>query len=192
MEALASAYHPAQLAPELNHALIRNALEDPLRPANQEELAASERFRQALAGVADHPDLELAKALAVSHGGTPPSDIEAINARTLDKALNAATPASTHRPSNVVFMSFGVAGVLGAAAAILLLLISPKTEQDQAASLAPASVGAAPALAQSRSSSHLFAQKFEPQGTTERVDLIASVRARELRANRFKQWGVSP
>ena len=88
-----------------------------------------------------------------------------------------------------MFVSFGVMTALAAAAAVLLVVLFPSQERTPTAA-APASVAAPPQLSQSRSSEDLFDAKFEQGRTTERVDRIASVRARELRQNRFQQWGV--
>lgn len=187
-EALLYAWRPSELDPDLNEALIESALEDPLRAPDAAELVESERFRRALEGQGDHPDLELARRLSGMHGSAPDRDFERVHEQSLERALGK-TPASL-APLKLVTLSFGIVGTLAAAAAVLLLL--------EASFFAEASKRAAPEkprpelprLTQSRSTEPLFDAKFERERTTRRVDRIASVRARELRDNRFKQWGV--
>lgn len=199
IEALCSAYRPTLLDPELNEALIALALEAPLRPASEEERAESERFRRALEGDEEHPDLDLVRGLVEAHGpGRSEGDsIQALNERALDRALQSTrsgNEASKPRKGNVVFVAFGVVTALAAAAALLLVVAFPSRESAMTAA-APAGVHPVDSkprelLTQSRSSETLFDAKFERDHTTERVDRIASVRARELRANRFQEWGV--
>lgn len=192
--ALVCAFRPAELAPDVNEALIELCLEDPLRPASEAELAESERFRRALEGSGEHPDLDLVRGLVEAHrpSRSESSSFEGANQRALERALAASSPSSKRRSGNVVFVSFGVMTALAAAAAVLLVVFFPSAERSPTAVL-PAGVAArapAPRLTQSRSSEGLFDAKFERDHTTERVDRIASVRARELRQNRFQQWGV--
>lgn len=187
VEMLVNAYRPAPLTEDLNEALIEAALDDPLRAASADELAESERFRRALEGNADHPDLALARALAAAHrpGTSSSAEFEDANARALDGALGRATKP---RPKNVVYVVFGVATSLAAAAAILLVLAFPSSKESPPGpqAIAPAP----PPLVQSRSSEPLFHTWFDRTHTTSRVDRIATLRARELRDNRFRQWGV--
>ncbi len=204
-QALRCAYRPAELDPDVLEALIELALEDPLRPASEAELAESERFRQALEGQGEHPDLDLVRGLMAAHrsSGAEPGGIAHMSDRALDRALagpnsvadadptprSKLSPASKRTRGNVIFVSFGVMTALAAAAAVILVVFFPS--QDRALSAAaPAFVPAPAPLTQSRSSETLFDAKFERDHTTERVDRIASVRARELRQNRFRQWGV--
>jgi hypothetical protein len=201
-EALCAAYRPALVDPELNEALIALALEEPLRPASEEERAESERFRRALEGHEEHPDLDLVRGLVEAHGPdrAEADDIQALNDRALDRALQSTrlgADASKPGKGNVIFVAFGVATALCAAAALLLVVAFPsKDSAPTAANPAAYSPGGVPGhsrlepLTQSRSSEALFDAKFERDHTTERVDRIASVRARELRANRFQEWGV--
>jgi len=199
-EAIVCAFRPAELDPDVNEALIESCLEDPLRAATEEERVESERFRRALEGHGQHPDLDLVRGLLEAHGpGRAESgSLAGANERALERALGAAsqtaaTP-SKRGQGNVVFVSFGVLTALAAAAAVLLVVFFPSAERGPTAAV-PAGVPAAarapaPRLTQSRSSEALFDAKFERDHTTERVDRIASVRARELRQNRFQQWGV--
>jgi len=195
--ALVCAFRPAELDPDVNETLIELCLEDPLRPASEEERAESERFRRALEGSGEHPDLDLVRGLVEAHrpSHAQSSSFAGANERALERAL-AANPKTgapaKRRQGNVVFVSFGVMTALAAAAAVLLVVFFPSAERSPTAA-APAALGTrapAPLLTQSRSSEGLFDAKFERDHTTERVDRIASVRARELRQNRFQQWGV--
>lgn len=201
IEALLCAYRPATLDPDVNDALIELALEDPLRPASEAERAESERFRRALEGQGEHPDLDLVRGLVEAHrsGSAAPSSSAAISERALEQALGRASSprnpsskpsaASKRTRGNVVFVSFGVMTAVAAAAAVFLVVFFPSQDRARTAA-APAFVAAPASLTQSRSSEALFDAKFERDHTTERVDRIASVRARELRQNRFRQWGV--
>ncbi len=188
---LVNAYRPRPLDSHLNDELIDAALEDPLAPPTPEEIAESERFRRALEGHGDHPDLALAQALtALDRGGADPGHLQ-INEAALERALPRGAAPSASGSSNIVVVSFGALAALAAAAALLLLLAPPDAAERVASKAeAPAAVPGAPSLAQSRSSTSLFDANFERERTTERVDRIASVRTRELRANRFKQWGI--
>jgi hypothetical protein len=193
VELLVSAYRPSQLDPALNQALIDNALDDPLRLPTSEELAESERFRRALAGDGEHPDLALAEALLHSHGSVQaPIDVERVNSNALQQSLGQLPELRRRRRPNVVFVTFGVATLMTAAAAAVLLLIAPFQHQSGSSAEQVALARQAPTLTRSRSSESLFSSKFERQRTTERVDAIASARAREFRANRFEKWGIAP
>lgn len=197
-EAIVCAFRPAELDPDVNEALIELCLEDPLRPATAEERAESERFRRALEGHGEHPDLDLAQGLLEAHrpGRAESGSLAGATERALERALAAASPEagtpSKRRQGNVVFISFGVVTALAAAAAVLLVVFFPSQERAPMAAAPAGAMAPAPAprLTQSRSSEALFDGKFERDRTTERVDRIASVRARELRQNRFQQWRV--
>ena len=199
-EALLCAYRPAALDSDVNEALIELALESPLRPASDEERAESERFRRALEGRGEHPDLGLVQGLLEAHrtSRSDPPHLAELSDRALDRALGRAPVrvAAPTKKGNVIFVSFGVVTALAAAAAVLLVVLFPtegRTPSAAAPAAAPAGamvVAQAPPLTQSRSAEALFDGKFERDHTTERVDRIASVRARELRQNRFQQWGV--
>jgi len=172
--ALQAAWAPVELDAALNEMLIEAALEDPFAAASDEEVAESERLRQALDGKGEHPDAALARALALAHA--PPGMAEEQNR---DLARHAVA-----RRSNVIYVAFGAAATLVAAAAAVLLF------------LFPASRSAAPTnprfekIAVSRSTVPMFDKKFETADTTSRIDRIASTRARDLRRNRYAMWGV--
>jgi hypothetical protein len=172
--ALQAAWAPAELDPALNEMLIEAALEDPFAEPSEEEVAESERLRQALDGEGEHPDAALARALALAHA--PPGLTEEQNRGLARHALA--------RRSNVIYVAFGAAATLVAAAAAVLLF------------LFPASRSATPTnrqvekIAVSRSTVPLFDKKFDTADTTARIDRIASARARDLRRNQYAMWGV--
>ena len=172
---LEAALRPGELEPAVNERLIELALEDPLAPPSEGELAESERLRQALEGGAPHEDAELLSAL---RSAAQPSTDEA----AVERALVAVAP---RRRGNVIYAAFGAASAALAAAAMLMLFVgtSPKAE-------APVAAVAAAEYAKPRSTAPLFSDRFETRDTTARVDLIASARARDLRGNRYAAWGV--
>jgi hypothetical protein len=169
--ALRAAWQPAELDPARHEQLLDLALEDPLAPPTAEEIAESERLRRALEGEGDHAHLDLARALRAASHPEPPA-----------RAIRIPEP----RP-RVIYVAFGAATTLLAAAAALALVIGSVSRQDPA----PAAQKAAPAaLSTSRSSTALFQEPFTLEGTTARMDRITSTRERELRQNRYLAWGV--
>jgi hypothetical protein len=174
--ALRAAWAPSELDPKLNEFLIEQALEDPLAPAGEEEALSSARLGRALEGKDVHELSGLADALR--HAVRPTAEIE-------------SAPRSKAKRGNVVFVTFGGAAALLAAAAAVVLSVSPLRREMTAS--APASAPAleqASTLAQSRSTSSLFSERLDPSRATERLDVIASARQRELRANSYARWGV--
>src|SRR5690606_27984737 len=87
-----------------------------------------------------------------------------------------------HRsPSGRLLVWIGVtASAPGVAAAVAPVVRSARTPSPRTARPHP----------RSRSTASLFSEPFERAATTERIDRIAEVRARELRQNRFHSWGV--
>jgi len=183
-EALRAAWAPAPLDPALNEQLIEAALEDPLAPPSEGELVESARLRDALEGKGVHPDADLARALR--NAGAPDALAEQ---RARELAHGAVRPA---RSGNVIFVAFGAAAVTAlAAAAAAMLFVFPAERKDEAApAAAVAPLPGAAALAQSRSTAALFNEKFETAQTSDRIDRIADARSRELRQNRYAQWGL--
>jgi hypothetical protein len=179
LAALAAAAHPVELDPSVNERLIELALEDPLAPASEEELIESARLRDALEQGGEHEDAATLAALRAAFDGDaePPE---------LERALQKALPQKPR--SNVVFALFGAASAALAAAAVFVLFVSTQA-RDEAPALA-AAPGAATELSRPRSTAPLFSERFETEGTTARMDLIASTRGRELRDNRYAAWGV--
>jgi len=179
--ALRAAFAPGQLDPAVNEALIAAALEDPLAPPSDEEIAESERLRDALEGRGSHASADLARALRAA--AAPPAlrelDAERVAERVLGKRVS--------RRRKVLIVAFGtVATTTVALAASWFLVISPALDGGRGTELA----AQAEALAVSRSTAGMFSEKFEPGATTARVDRIALARSRDLRSNRYALWGV--
>ncbi len=172
-QALRMAVAPTDLDERVNEQLIAAALADPLAPATDDELVASARLRAALEGGPSTPEAQLAEALTTAAGGAP------LDPRRLNALVEAALPPP--RRSNVVFVAFAGAVAVTAAAAAAALFVAPSPQRT----LPPA-----PELAASRSTMELFADKFELDETTARVDRIAAARERDLRHNRYATWGV--
>ncbi|MEZ4232686.1 MAG: hypothetical protein R3B89_26150 [Polyangiaceae bacterium] len=188
-EQLRAAFEPAELSPRLNQALIELALEDPLAEADEEEQAESERLREALDSGVSHPLADLARSV---HAAADPGRIDAArNQALLDAALESQAGGKARGGSasgKVIRVTFGaVTAVLAAAAGMLLWL---QTQGDAAHQQAAEPTMAAQELAVSRSTASLFHEKFDTKHTSERVDRIAAVRARELRRNRYASWGA--
>jgi hypothetical protein len=174
MLALRMATHPTELDARINEQLIAAAFEDPFAPPTDEEVAASERLRDALAGDPPSPDARLAAALAAT------SDPRELNDDHLEALVEQAL--STERPrSNVIYVFFGGAIAITAAAAAALLFVSP---------VEPRAPAPADAFVSSRTTTNLFAERFKTEATTERMDRIATARQRDLRRNRYLAWGV--
>jgi len=184
--ALSSAYAPKELDESVNERLLREALEDPLGPASAEEVRESERLRRALDGEVDHPDLDLVHSLVEAHRAARSEPAADLVERATERALGAAR-AKQH--GSIVYLTF--AGVLAAAAAVALFVQAPpERTAAKVAEPAPASVPPARSLQLSRTSEELFEHKFSRGHTSDRIDRIATARARDLRNNRFRQWGV--
>jgi hypothetical protein len=173
---LRHAFRPSEIEPGRHERLLSAALEDPFAEASSEELAESERLRQALDGQGDHEDLRLARALSAAF------------APSLDRRLLEPKPLPTvtaTKSRQVIFYRFAATATALAAAAAVLLLLSPQRRSSSA----PAPDLTTLALAQSRSTAPFF--RADTEGApSERIDRIANVRSRELRDNRYALWGV--
>jgi len=180
-EALRAAWSPAELRPELNELLIASALEDPLAEPSEFERVESQRLRAALEGDGEHPGARLAKALRAAVSPSVPSPDA--TARLANRAIRSAAH------TNVVYVAFGAAAAVAALAAGIALLLSPLGRPVGTASPA-ARQEATPGFALSRSTAPLFRERFRIEGTTARLDRIATERERELRSNRYAAWGI--
>lgn len=181
-QALKQAWNPDPLDPALNARLIDLALDDPLAEATEEEVAASERLREALEQGTAHPEADLARALSAA---TRPGSIDDDTAKTL---ADTATSGTQRSKSNVVYAVFGAAGAVAALAAALALVVRPA---DRGMQSAPAAAAAVPTdTAVSRSTGDLFDAKFEVGRASARIDRIAGARSRDLRQNRYAAWGL--
>ena len=164
--ALRAAWKPEELDPSRHAEILARALEDPLAPPTEAELADSVRLREALEGGLDHPGAELAKALRSSW---EPSEL-----KRGEQLLSSALASRTR--GQLVRVAFGGAAVLALAAGLALVVggISGRVET----------------VAASRTTSGLFSGKFLLRETSGRLDAIAQARSRDLRQNRFAKWGV--
>lgn len=182
LTALVAALRPGELSESENERLIALALEDPLAPPSEEELAESARLRDALANGPPHEDAELLAALRAPFAPEGAEDEHAAEA-ALDELTREAAPAPRRR-GNVIYAAFGASSLVLAAAAALVLSIGGLSRKSE-----PAAPPVAQALAKPRSTAPLFENHFDGN-TTARIDLIASVRSRDLRDNRYAAWGV--
>jgi len=173
--ALRAAFAPAELDPAVNEALIAAALEDPLAPPTEEEVAESARLRDALEGRGEHPAADLARALsaAASPGRLDDLALERVATRTVGRRKSRG---------RIVTLAFGTTATAALALAASWFLVIAPALHDRGPELE--------ALAVSRSTAGMFPEKFEPGTTTARVDRIALARSRELRSNRYALWGV--
>jgi hypothetical protein len=176
--ALRHAFAPREIDPARHERLLSVALEDPFAPASPDELVESERLRRALEGEGDHLDLTLARALAAAHSpkAAPSSSLAHASAELESRS-------GVHR-AKVLYLRFGGAAAALAVAAAVLLSVGPRQSR------APAPDLQALALVQSRSTAPLFQTAAAAGAPSTRIDRIASVRARELRENRYALWGV--
>jgi hypothetical protein len=173
--ALRHAFAPSEIDPERQERLLKAALEDPFAPPTAEELVESERLRRAFDGDGDHLDLALARVLAAAHSPKPPQK---------SSLASAARKIEPRRTGRRLYLRFGgAAAALAVAAAVLLRFGSeqrPTPAPDLQAFL----------LAQSRSTAPLFQSAATTGAPSTRIDRIASIRAHELRENRYALWGV--
>lgn len=184
LTAVEAALRPTELDPALNERLIAMALEDPLAPATEDELAESARLRDALEQGGAHGDSATLAALRVAFQGAPH------DAPDLEPALRQALAARPRRP-NVVYALFGGASaVLAVAAAVVLFVGGSRSEEAPLASRAEDASAATGDYARPRSTAPLFTDGFQTVDTTARMDLIANARGRDLRDNRYAAWGV--
>jgi hypothetical protein len=172
---LKSAFAPSEIEPARHERLLFSALEDPFAAPSPEEIVESERLRRALDGDGDHLDLILARALSAAHA---PSEAP-------PKAVPPPTLTTSAKPAaKVLYLRFGAIAAALAAAAAVLLVMSTRNSPEASAPELPAL-----ALVQSRSTAALF-QTASVGPPSARIDRIASMRERDLRANRYAMWGV--
>jgi hypothetical protein len=177
--AIRVACSPTPIAEARHEQILREALEDPLAEPSDEELREAEALRLALDQGGDHEHARLARALGHALG-TPPAEARAAE-RALEKALEKPSARG-----NVVWVAFGVAASGLALAASVMLVIggARRSASESAAAVAREE------LTPSRSLAPLLNTDAEQLSPSERMDRIASVRARELRQNRYAAWGV--
>ena len=179
---LEAALRPAELDPRVHERLLEMALEDPFAEASPEELVESARLRDALEQGTPNADASLLRALAA---GTGRESDDTASERALQAILGTAPQAAPRPRPNVVYALFGAGSALLAAAAAVTLFIGSTRSSAPAVAVAPSSAYVVP-----HSTASLFAERFDTGDTTARMDLIASVRRRDLRDNRYAAWGV--
>jgi hypothetical protein len=179
LEALRAAVRPDALTPAEHERLLELALEDPFAPPSEEELVESARLREALANEdTAHADVALLAALRAPFAK---EDGQAA-ARERPESAPRAEPEKPRR--NVIYATFGGAGIVLAAAAALALTFGTVSRES-----APSASAPLPSLVKPRSTAPMFAGHFD-SNTTARMDMIASARERDLRDNRYAAWGV--
>lgn len=179
---LRAAFAPTEIDPARHEQLIEAALEDPFAAPSSQELAESERLRQALEGRVDHPNSGLIDALNAAY--RPQRLVESAPRLARVAQLRPAQTRGGARRQRLVAVLLPCA-----AAAVLLLLAAPLLRQsvpNQAPVLADLPLLS---LSQSRSTAPLFREDV-PSDPSDRIDRIASARARDLRDNRYALWGV--
>ncbi|MBX3181414.1 MAG: hypothetical protein KIT72_13945 [Polyangiaceae bacterium] len=197
MSALSAAWRP-DTAASPHPTLLALALDDPDAPASSEEQAGAAALAQAWERGAEHPLADLGRAALAAHS---PGRIDpARNQALIQAALQSAGSREDRAPGAAQVVSLDAArrrrallgslSVLAAAAAMWLWLGPALKGQSPAGDLAALPAPPHTELAVSRSTGPLFAEKFDTQGTSERMDRIASARARDLRHNRYARWGA--
>jgi hypothetical protein len=161
---------------------------DPDAVPTEDERVSADALRRALERreqpAPAQDDAALARRLRAAWS-PPPIDPEAHH-RILAAALagagadRAGVPA---RRSRLVRVAFGASAALALAASVAAVV---RTQGE-----APAPVAPPAAVAVSRSTQPLFADRFPAYGgQTSRVDRIALARATDLRDNEFSRWGI--
>jgi len=205
IEALALALRPTDLSAAVHDEILARVLAQPIAaaPASLDSAVAAAasdwpepeadgreqreavRLREALASADEtHPLVVLAEA--TRNAARPRS----ISAEHSEARLKSAIRA----PSKVVFLrAVTVVTVLtAAAAAALLYFAKPTVAPPEATLVAPSAAEFLPGMAESRSTSPLFAPEDFPRegGQSARIDRISNAREADLRQNRFVAWGV--
>jgi len=155
-------------------------LDDPDAPPSAEELAESERLRQELEDPGStHENVLLARELRLV---VSPKAIEAATHRRILLRILGDSPAAQRRTTLWI-----ASGAIAAAAGVLFLVTS--LDRSDAPSAGPSAIGES--LVRAHSTDPLFSAPFpKEQLTSQRMDVIAEARGRDLRANRYAKWGV--
>jgi hypothetical protein len=158
-----------------------DSLVDPDAPASEEEIAAAEDLRLALADPSrksEQADLARALSLANAPRDIPESVHHALVAKSLDKM--AATR------GRVIRVAFGASATVLAIAASLFLFVRFNSETSPS----PTSSVATITLVQVHSTAPLFHEPFNAATASARIDRIELARSDDLRENMYAQWGV--
>jgi hypothetical protein len=168
-------------------------------PPSEEEIRASDRLREGLAGAAQLDDAQvvLARAIKLAHS---PSELEDREHRAIVERATRTSAAKKMRARVVPI--FAIAGALSLAAAVMFMIrgTSPMQSAEAPSSATRLNLPGTP-LAQSRSTAPLFVQdeesaKGEETKTSQRstassrIDRIAMARENDFRENQFAMWGV--
>jgi hypothetical protein len=178
--ALRAAASDSDIARADHEALLALTLGDDVADFSDDERRAADTLRQALAGEGVDPLAELAEALRCA--AEPRAIDQLSHERLIQLAFMRAAmrrSAASPGPRRVAFVMAAVA----AAAAITLVVLQPE---------APVATPS-PTLILSHSTAALFdVHKPWPRvgGESGRIDRIAQVREKQLRANRFAAWGI--
>jgi hypothetical protein len=173
-EAVRAAWAPSELDAQRHERILRDVLDDPFAEPSEDERREADALRRALDGDGQHPDAELARHLVAALRLTP------VELGASERALEKALPPRAQR-SNLILVAFGVAASgLALAAGVALVIASLQRSDAPAARQYTASRSLSPLL-------HADAAELSP---SQRIDRVVSVRARELRANRYAAWGV--
>jgi hypothetical protein len=166
-------------------------LDDPGAPATPEEIAESERLRDALSsndGAAPergHPLADFARSVALA---VSPKHIQATEHEAIVK--RAVQEHRKRRRRDVVRLVFGVSTLMAAAAAVAIW-VHTEQKRDLQSRVATGHAPAGGQLQITRSTQALFTAPFATTGgETARIDRIAMARAGDLRENQFARWGV--
>ena len=154
-------------------------LDDPDAPPSAEELAESERLRQELEDPGStHKDVLLAREVRLV---VAPKPLEAAtHRRILDRVVG--NPAAAQRRTTLWI----VGGAMAAAAGVLFVMTNVREGAP-----APDATEVGASLVPAHSTDELFTAPFpKEQLTSQRMDIIAEARSRDLRANRYAKWGV--
>jgi hypothetical protein len=203
-ELLAAAWRPASLDPDRHEAILaRTLVQDELAdepPPTAEEIAESQRLRDALEGKGSHALAELAGDLRAA--AKPPRVDPHTHGRIVEKAREARVVSLADRRAVNRRRAGAAAGVVGSALALaagFLMFVQTRGEApvNTAAQQAPIVVDTgeerarAVEVAASRSTMELFDEPFEAKGgESRRMERITASRAADYRQARFAAWGV--
>jgi len=217
-ELLAAAWRPASLDSARHEAILarvlalpdsnagafefENELADEPAPT-AEEIAESQRLRDALEGEGSHALADLARDLRIA---SKPARVDPhAHGRIVEKTREARVVSLADRRVANRRRTGAVAGVVGSALALaagFLFFVQSRPAQEPSAVAVRQSQGEERAVAvatevadlgASRSTMELFVEPFEPKGgESQRMERITASRAANYRQARFAAWGVAP
>ncbi|HEX9621497.1 MAG TPA: hypothetical protein VF989_15240 [Polyangiaceae bacterium] len=178
-EALSCAWAPPDVDAALHRRLLEIALEDPLAPPSAAEREEAERLRRTLDDADDTDDG--ATVLTALRSAYTPSELDRARERALRGSGGGG--ALPRRARRAAWLLGAVGTALAAAATWVAWIDVPRSFE---------ATPSHPSLRTyvSRSTTPLFDDRFAVGAASARVDRIATARARELRDNRFANWGL--